>query len=1416
MRRLLTAFLWALLIGAGLVSKAQVTLTPSYPTIDQPVTITYDAAAGNGALAGASSVYMHSGVVLTGPTGTAWSNTVGNWGQDDGIGKMTAIGDNKWQITLTPRTYYGITASQNVFRLSMVFRNPNGTLAGKTADNGDIYVNVDPGFYVLVNSPTGNDPFTVTDKPFTISATASAPASMKIFIGNTAVKTVKKATTISHTVTFTRPGVQNIRIITSSDGDVTTIEKRITLTVVNKSPVAALPAGVKDGINYVDDKTVILSLLAPGKDFVFVTGDFNAWKTDAAYQMKKTPDGERFWLQLGNLVPQKEYVFQYLVNGNLRIADPYTDKVADPWNDASIPAETYPGLPSYTNTAYGIAGVLQTAQKPYDWKVKEFKAPAKEKLVAYELLIRDFTAAHSYQSVIDSIQYLKNLGINAIELMPVNEFEGNESWGYNPSFFFAPDKYYGHKDKLKELIDVAHANGMAVIIDMVLNHAFGQNVMARMYWDEANNRPAADNPWFNPVAPNTCFFWGNDFNHQSKYTQQFIDRVNSYWLTEYKVDGFRFDFTKGFTNNDVKNCGSDYDQQRVDILNRMAGTIWNVNPNAYVILEHLTDKSEEDKLAEAGMLLWRRVDPDYKEVIAGWQLNRSFEQAKSDSRVAYMESHDEERIMIQSLHHGNDTQPGYNVKDTTVALDRLELGAAFLYTVPGPKMIWMFGEQGYDYSIDFNGRVGNKPLVWSQYMRDPRRVDTYRTVAALLNLRKDHPVFTEGAFTWKTDAETRWINIRHESMNVVIVGNFDVVPRTFKPSFPHTGRWHNYFKGMDFMYGGGDITLAPGEWMLLTDKKLPMPAGFKPANVVTATPAAFTPSDEVTITFDARQASGNLVGAQKVYMHSGVVLSGPDGTEFNNTVGNWGQDDGVGEMKSIGNDKWQITLTPAAYYKLSSDQQVFRLAMVFRDASGNNTGKGPAFSDLFLDVKLPPLAAPSGLTAAAAGVQVSLKWLDNASAETAYVVERSTTSGSGFAQVASLPANATTYTDDNVPAGSFFYRVRAIGEGNAQSLNSNEATATVGAGFTVYFYKPADWNAANVYYWDAQPAGAMPGTGWPGPAMTAAPDQGDNWYKFEFPSVTSTNLIFNNNGNGQTADLSRNKDGWYRDGKWYDQKPAELIIHFKKPWYWTKANIYYWNVTPAGIAPDAGWPGAAMQDDGNGWFSFRIVGATGANMIFNDGGQNQTTDLTRSGSGWFADGGWFNAQPKDLTIHFKKPADWNTAFMHFWNVTPAGTLPGTNWPGVPMKDDGDGWYSYTLAGITCVNIVFNNNASPQTGDLSRCGDGWYANGTWTDQKPAARLAADGKQNAIDGVTLSQNRPNPVDRTTTISFTLPAAQQVALKVYDGFGKEVSTLAQGEFAQGAHSVTMETRGLRAGVYLYRLTTGGQVLTRKLVKN
>ena len=104
--------------------------------------------------------------------------------------------------------------------------------------------------------------------------------------------------------------------------------------------------------------------------------------------------------------------------------------------------------------------------------------------MVYEVLIRDFDANRNYQDLINKIDYFKNLKINAIELMPVMEFEGNESWGYNTSFHMALDKFYGTGDKLKEFIDLCHQNGIAVILDVALNHAFGRNPMVRMWMND--------------------------------------------------------------------------------------------------------------------------------------------------------------------------------------------------------------------------------------------------------------------------------------------------------------------------------------------------------------------------------------------------------------------------------------------------------------------------------------------------------------------------------------------------------------------------------------------------------------------------------------------------------------------------------------------------------------------------------------------------------------------------------------------------------------------------------------------------------------------------------------------------------------------------------------------------------------------
>ncbi|MBV5349194.1 hypothetical protein JZU61_06040, partial [bacterium] len=221
-----------------------------------------------------------------------------------------------------------------------------------------------------------------------------------------------------------------------------------------------------------------------------MTGDFNNWLPDNGYQMKK--DGDYYWVTINNLVPQKEYIFQYLIDGTLKVADPYTDKVSDS-DDKYISSATYPNLISYPEgKAADRASVLQTAQTPYSWRNSSYAIPQTRKLSIYELLLRDFTIESTYNAVLAKLDYLKKLGINTIEFMPFGEFEGNDSWGYNPNFYFAPDKAYGTKNDLKNLIDECHKQGFIVIQDMVLNHSYNSSPLAKMYWNSTMNRPAAN------------------------------------------------------------------------------------------------------------------------------------------------------------------------------------------------------------------------------------------------------------------------------------------------------------------------------------------------------------------------------------------------------------------------------------------------------------------------------------------------------------------------------------------------------------------------------------------------------------------------------------------------------------------------------------------------------------------------------------------------------------------------------------------------------------------------------------------------------------------------------------------------------------------------------------------------------------
>jgi glycosidase len=644
------------------------------------------------------------------------------------------------------------------------------------------------------------------------------------------------------------------------------------------------PVGTRDGVNLRPSPSeVTLSLFAPAKNFVHVIGDFNNWEINDNYLMKRdsiNADSIRWWITLTSLTPGVEYAFQYVVDGKIRVADPYAHKLLDPFNDGFL-TDVYPGLKQYpTGKTDNMVGVFSTTPDDFEWT--PFDRPEQKDLVIYELLIRDFVDDHSYSTLTDTLDYLQRLGVNAIELMPINEFDGNESWGYNPAFHLAPDKYYGPAEDLKRFVDECHQRGIAVILDVVYNHATGQSPLIRFYNGSQTGFPDALPSQESIYANNPArhpFNVFNDLNHESTATKYWLDRASEYWLTEFNVDGFRFDLSKGFTqfNSTDDSVMRLYDASRIQILKRMADQLWEVDSTAYVILEHFAEDREERELAEyrvgerrPGMMLWNNKNFNYNEATMGYhdggKSNFASVYYGSGGRgwtvpnlVSYMESHDEQWLMFKNISFGAcERSPlgggacdpviaanfgTYNVRQLNTALDRMKMAGAFFFTVPGPKMMWQFGELGYGYGPDGReclrpgdelgdcpvgtpSRTGRKPIRW-EYRDDVLRKRLYGAWSAIINLRMNHEVFssTQTNVELSVSSAVKRIKLSHPTMNVVILGNFGVTPANGTPAFHHPGTWFDFFTGADVPVADASapILLEPGEFHIYTNRPVETP-----------------------------------------------------------------------------------------------------------------------------------------------------------------------------------------------------------------------------------------------------------------------------------------------------------------------------------------------------------------------------------------------------------------------------------------------------------------------------------------------------------------------------------------------------------------------------------------------------------------
>ncbi len=877
------------------------------------------------------TVYAHAGVITDKSTGDSdWKYTITEWGVNDPKVQLFRYEQTSiWYMILTggPRAFYGVPEGENILRLAFVFRSgeKNGDSFIEVKNNGaDIFYDLVEGeLNVSITTPQNGTLWEV-GQTYDVKAKAVGAKSLKLYMNDEVIGENTTGAEIAYQYTPSAPIDLTFKAV-ASNGE-TEVEDLVKVTVLGGVENQPRPSGAKEGVSFNgNDATFVL--YAPGKQMVSLLGDFNNFSITNEHLMKK--DGDYFWATVTNLDPDFEYAYQYLVDGSIKVGDPYSEKILDPWNDKWISASVYPNLRSYPTETTDIVSCFTINEPEYSWAVTNFKRPAENSLAVYELLIRDFTTERSIDAVTAKLDYLEELGINAIELMPIQEFDGNDSWGYNPCFYFAPDKAYGTEEAYKRFIDACHQRGIAVILDVVFNHSTGQFPWAKMWWNSSANKTAPDNPFFNVDAPHNWSVY-HDFNHTYPKTRSFFKEVLQFWLKEYKVDGFRFDLTKGLVQNPGNYEAGGYSAERIGILKDYAQAIRDVAPDAYIIFEHFVDQSEETELYNSvGALCWNNNTMDgYMESVMGWyeggstggsktwglmgdfqnnnwsndiifaqsgnllvaqdvifadankegcvfkvRENRSWDVSYGVSdgtkkygigeqivlngpanalvnaqvgvkydfyfdpatmkiwvmndgatptalrrnnvtrantgksnfsdfkrgRMNNIETHDEERIAYKAITYGQ----SWVKEDWTVISKHLQAVYAFHFLTPYPKMLWQFGELGYDFSINANesGVVGSgdeyrthrKPIRWD-YVSDPNRSEVYETLSKVLEFRNQQEAYygqdNLSVPTWNVgDGDMAGKTLVMDK--VVMVANFTNAPSSTVVSVPVAGQWRN-------------------------------------------------------------------------------------------------------------------------------------------------------------------------------------------------------------------------------------------------------------------------------------------------------------------------------------------------------------------------------------------------------------------------------------------------------------------------------------------------------------------------------------------------------------------------------------------------------------------------------------------------
>lgn len=798
---LLVAMVWLTAFGI----KAEVFTTSPVPLqqSSQNVKIIFNATeSGVAGLISASELYAHIGVCLKGSS--EWAHVKTNWGENIAANKFVKNSAGLWELTIGDiNTYFSLKAEEKISKIAVIARTASGS-----AQTKDYFLDVaEEGFAINFTYNVENLVISApTSIKFTLSATQASKLSIKV--DNQVIAEADNAMNISKEYNFAEQGkFYDVTATAVSGGQ--TLTETVTVAYPTASAQGNYPGGIpKMGAVKQSDGSVIFCLAAPSKKSVILVPSWDNYQTLNKNVMKyQDYNGYRyFWTKVEGLKDNVYYPYYYLVDGLYRVADPCAklmlDCYSDKWMPNGIWAEEMPAYP-YDKFDDVLLAVYRGDIDNYNWSdaTNNFQTPNQTSMVVYEMLLRDFTGDGSdsdgkqfgtLRSAMSKLQYVADLGVNVIELMPVMEFNGNNSWGYNTNGYMALDKVYGSPTDMKDFVDTCHKLGMAVVLDIVFNQSDGNHPWYKMY-------PSDNNPFYNANAPHDYNVL-NDFNQDNPVLEQHWADVLRYWMQAYKVDGFRFDLVKGLGDNNSYSNGTDsYNQSRVNRMKRLNDVIKSVNPNGIHINELLGWAQEDNANYNNGKQMgWNNINYGSGQYAMGWAENcddtRGFLSSNWGKTVGgtvdYAESHDEPRIANKVKTNGHASVKYTSTTPKKQSIQRLGSVAAQMLLSPGAKMIWQFGEIAAD---DDQGSDLDKlrPIApkWEQFSNAARN-GLYENYKALCWLRRDNSDMFDGSAIYTTGGyeasltSTRYIRLVKGTKEIIGVFNPNVSGSNVTVSVP--------------------------------------------------------------------------------------------------------------------------------------------------------------------------------------------------------------------------------------------------------------------------------------------------------------------------------------------------------------------------------------------------------------------------------------------------------------------------------------------------------------------------------------------------------------------------------------------------------------------------------------------------------